>query len=66
MNKISTWLYAGAAALFITAFTVDVHEVARKQAEVWRDADTTTELGSVGDVGSDANGSILPDKRSVG
>jgi hypothetical protein len=63
--KLSTWLYALSAALFITAFTIDVEEMKKRQEKAWRDADESTELGTPGDVGSNANGRVLSDKRSA-
>jgi hypothetical protein len=37
--KLSTWLYAISAGLFITAFTVDMQEMRDKQSAIWLDAD---------------------------
>lgn len=64
--KLSRWLYALSAALFITAFTVDLREIQLREEKVWRDADAATELGTTSDVGSDTNRSVFPDKRSAG
>jgi len=59
--KVSTVLYSLAAAIFVTAFVIDVEEGRKLEADRWRDADTATKLGSNSDVGSHPNGSMVSD-----